>query len=127
MVQTTKKADGTWAYDYEIFDKYVNLCDEYGINKQINCFSMVPWDMSFRYWDEASNAYQTIKTTTGTQEYRDLWTSFLTAFKAHLQEKGWFEKTNIAMDERAEADMLNAYNIANALGFNMALAGNYHS
>ena len=127
MVQTTKKADGTWAYDYEIFDKYVNLCDEYGINKQINCFSMVPWDMSFRYWDEASNAYQTIKTTTDTQEYRDLWTSFLTAFKAHLQEKGWFEKTNIAMDERAEADMLNAYNIANALGFNMALAGNYHS
>lgn len=127
MVQTTKKADGTWTYDYTIFDKYVELCNEYGINRQINCFSMVPWDMSFRYWDEATNQYQALKTTTGTEEYRELWTSFLTAFKAHLQEKGWFEKTNIAMDERAEADMLNAYNIASALGFNMALAGNYHS
>ena len=127
MVQTTKKADGSWSYDYTIFDKYVELCNEYGINKQINCFSMVPWDMKFRYWDEATGAYKFISTSTSTQEYRDLWTNFLTAFKAHLQEKGWFEKTNIAMDERAESDMLNAYNIANALGFNMALAGNYHS
>ncbi len=127
MVQTTKKADGTWAYDYTIFDRYVTLCDECGINKQINCFSMVPWDMSFRYWDEASASYKYLKTTTGATEYEELWTSFLTAFKAHLQEKGWFEKTNIAMDERQESDMLNAYNIANKLGFGMALAGNYHS
>ena len=127
MVQTTKKSDGTWAYDYEIFDKYVELCAEYGIDKQINCFSMVPWDMSFRYWDEATSSYKNIKTTTSTSVYKELWTSFLTSFKAHLQEKGWFEKTNIAMDERAESDMLNAYNIAHSLGFNMALAGNYHS
>lgn len=127
MIQTTKKTDGTWEYDYTIFDRYVELCAEYGINKQINCFSMVPWDMNFRYWDEASSAYQTLKTTTGSADYKELWTSFLTAFKTHLQEKGWFEKTNIAMDERAEADMLNAYNIASSIGFNMALAGNYHA
>lgn len=127
MVQTIKKADGTWAYDYTIFDKYVELCAEYGIDRQINCFSMVPWDMSFRYWDEASNSYRYITTTTSTSQYRTLWNNFLAAFKQHLQEKGWFEKTNIAMDERAESDMLNAYNIANSHGFKMALAGNYHS
>ena len=127
MVQTTKKSDGTWAYDYTVFDKYVELCAEYGIDKQINCFSMVPWDMSFRYYDEASGSYKNLSTTTGTAEYRELWTSFLTAFKAHLQQKNWFEKTNIAMDERGETDLQNAYNIANALGFNCALAGNYHS
>ena len=127
MVQTVKKADGTWAYDYTVFDKYVKLCAECGIDKYINCFSMVPWDMSFRYWDEASESYKTVQTNTATEEYRELWTSFLIAFKAHLVEKGWFEKTNIALDERQEADMLNAYNIANGLGFNMALAGNYHN
>ena len=127
MIQTTLKSDGTWSYDYTIFDKYVNLCAEYGIDKQINCFSMVPWDMSFRYWDEASSSYQTITTTTGATTYQNLWNSFLSSFKTHLQSKGWFEKTNIAMDERAEADMLNAYNIASNLGFKMALAGNYHS
>lgn len=126
MVETVKKADGTWAYDYTVFDKYVELCAECGIDKFINCFSMVPWDMSFRYWDEATESYKYVQTNTSTEEYRELWTSFLTAFKEHLVKKGWFEKTNIALDERQEADMLNAYNIANALGFNMALAGNYH-
>ncbi len=127
MVQTTKKSNGSWEYDYTVFDKYVELCAEYGIDKQINCFSMVPWDMSFRYYDEATSSYKSINTTTGTSQYSELWTSFLTAFKAHLQEKGWFEKTNIAMDERAESDLNNAYAIANGLGFNCALAGNYHS
>ena len=127
MVHTTKKSNGTWAYDYTIFDKYVELCNEYGINKQINCFSMLPWDMSFRYFDEASNSYKALTTTYSSDEYRELWTNFLTAFKAHLQEKGWFEKTVIAVDERGEAAMLKAHEIANALGFKMALAGNYHS
>ena len=126
MVQTVKKADGTWEYDYTVFDKYVNLCAEYGINKQINCFSMLPWDMSFRYWDEASKSYQNLSTSYDSAEYRELWTSFLTAFKAHLVEKGWFDKTVIAVDERGEAAMLKAYDIANGLGFKMALAGNYH-
>ena len=127
MVQTTKKSDGTWEYDYTVFDKYVELCAEYGITKQINCFSMLPWDMSFRYFDEAFGNYKTLSTTYSSAEYRELWTSFLTAFKAHLQQKGWFEKTVIAVDERGEAAMLKAYEIANGLGFKMALAGNYHS
>ena len=126
MVQTTKKSNGTWEYDYTVFDKYVELCAEYGIDKQINCFSMLPWDMSFRYFDEASNSYKTLTTTYTSAEYSELWTSFLTAFKAHLIEKGWFNKTNIAVDERGEAAMLKAYEIAHGLGFEMALAGNYH-
>ena len=127
MVETIKNTDGSWEYDYTVFDKYVELCAEYGIDKQINCFSMVPWDMSFRYYDEATSSYKSITTNTASSDYRNLWTSFLTAFKAHLQEKGWFEKTNIAMDERAESDLNNAYSIASTLGFNCALAGNYHS
>ena len=127
MIQTTLDVNGNWKYNYDIFDKYVELCQECGISKQINCFSMVPWDMSFRYYDEATKSYKTINAKTSDAAYRELWTSFLTEFKKHLIAKGWFEKTNIAMDERQESDMLNAYNIANELGFKMALAGNYHS
>ncbi len=127
MVETVKTADGAWKYDYTVFDKYVELCDECGINRQINCFSMVPWDMSFRYKDEATGSYKYLTTSTSASQYKELWNSFLTSFKAHLKEKGWFEKTNIAMDERGESDMLNAYAIASAQGFSMALAGNYHS
>ena len=126
MVQTTKKSDGTWAFDYTIFDKYVELCAEYGITEQINCYSMVPWDMSFRYFDENQGKEVDLKTTTSSNDYKNLWNSFLAAFKAHLQEKGWFEKTCIAMDERGESAMLDAYNIAKTHGFKMALAGNFH-
>lgn len=127
MVKSTKKTDGTWSYDYSVFDKYVDLCAEYGINEQINCYSMVPWDMTFRYYDEASAKDVDIKTTTDSDIYKEIWSNFLEAFKKHLQEKGWFEKTCIAMDERGENAMLDAYAIASAKGFKMALAGNYHS
>lgn len=126
MVTTTKKADGTWSYDYSIFDKYVNLCAECGIKEQINCYSMVPWDKKFRYFDEATGKEVDFTAETSSDDYKNLWKNFLDAFKAHLLEKGWFEKTCIAMDERGEADMLNAYAIAKEKGFKMALAGNYH-
>ncbi len=127
MIQTIKSCDGSWKYDYTNFDKYVELCHEYQIDKQINCYSMVPWDMNFRYLNELTGEYEYLKTTTSTDEYRALWVSFLRSFKEHLVQKGWFDKTNIAMDERSESDMMNAYAIATALGFKMALAGNYHS
>ena len=127
MVETTLTKDGEWRYDYTIFDKYVELCAECGIVRQINCFSMVPWDMSFRYYDEAAGEYKFLKTATAMPEYYDLWHNFLVAFKAHLQERGWFDKTHIAMDERSEEDMLRAYRIASTLGFKVALAGNYHA
>jgi hypothetical protein len=129
MIQTTKKTDGSWSYDYSIFDHWINFLDTCGINKQINCFSMVPWDMSFRYYDEASSTYKTLKTTTGSADYKSLWTSFLTAFASHLKDKGWYDKTCIAMDERALSNMQDAYNVVQSSvpGMKMALAGNYHS
>lgn len=127
MVQTTKKADGTWAFDFDIFDKYVELCAECGINKQINCYSMVTWDMKFRYYDEATGQDIDWALTVGSDDYKALWNAYLKAFRAHLEGKGWFEKTCIAMDERSEAQMLSAYEVIKANGFKMALAGNYHS
>jgi len=128
MIETILLADGTWAYDYTVFDKWVNLMAECGIDHQIDCFSMVPWDMAFRYWDQATGTYKTLKTKTSEEDYKNLWVSFLKAFARHLKEKGWFEKTCIAMDERGLNDMMNAYNIAQEAvpGIKMSLAGNYH-
>ena len=128
MIKSTKKADGTWEYDYSVFDHYVSLCDSVGINRQINCYSMVPWDMTFNYYDERQGKEVSLKTTTGAAEYAALWTPFLQAFARHLKEKGWYDKTCIAMDERTLQDMTNAYNVLQraVLGMKMALAGNYH-
>ncbi len=129
MIETIKHADGSWSYDYTVFDQWITLLESCGIDEQINCFSMVPWDMNFRYWDEATNEYAYLKTTTSEASYRELWSNFLIHFAAHLKEKGWFEKTLIAMDERGLDDMLNAYEIAQTAvpGIKMSLAGNYHT
>ncbi|MBR1733379.1 MAG: DUF4091 domain-containing protein [Alloprevotella sp.] len=129
MVQTTKRADGTWAYDYAIFDRWVEFMASCGISKQIDCFSMVPWDMTFRYYDEAAGRDVDLKTTTSAADYKALWTSFLQSFAAHLREKGWFDKTLIAMDERGLNNMLDAYAVAQEAvpGLKMALAGNHHA
>ncbi len=129
MIETIKKTDGTWTYDYTVFDRWISFLETCGIDRQINCFSMVPWDMNFRYKDESTGAYAYIKAQTNEEAYRELWTAFLTAFAAHLREKGWFEKTIIAMDERSLSAMNDAYAIAQAAvpGIKMALAGNYHA
>jgi len=129
MVETILNADGTWSYDYTVFDKYVKFMEECGISAQIDCYSMVPWDMSFRYRDAATNEYKFLTCRTSDPAYRNLWNPFLKAFAAHLKEMGWFDKTCIAMDERGLSDMLNAYKVAQEAvpGIKMSLAGVYHA
>lgn len=129
MIKTTKRQDGTWSYDYSIFDRWVEFMASCGIDKQIDCFTMIPWDMTFRYYDEAQKKEVALKTTTSATDYKELWGAFLVSFAAHLREKGWFEKTLIAMDERDVTNMLEAYNVAQEAvpGFRMALAGHYHN
>jgi len=50
----------------------------------------------------------------------------LKAFSAHLKEKGWFEKTTIAMDERHLEDMKNMIKLVDSVapGFKITLAAN---
>lgn len=126
MIKSTRHEDGSWSYDYSVFDHWVELCDSCGINRQINCYSMIPWDMSFKYYQEAKEVE--LKTTTDSKEYAELWKPFLSAFAQHLKEKGWFEKTCIAMDERGLKNMLDAYRIVQEAvpGMKMALAGYKH-
>ncbi len=128
MVQVIKCADGTWKYDYSVFDRYVKLMEECGIDRQINCFSMIPWDMNFRYMDEATDSYRFLNAQTTSDEYRELWRSFLTDFAAHLKKCGWFDKTCMSMDERGLSSMLDAYNLVQETvpGMKMALAGSFH-
>lgn len=128
MVRTTRTKNGEWQYDYTVFDQWVKLCEDCGISGQINCFSMVPWDMSFRYYDEAQGKEVDLKTTTSSAEYKALWTAFLKSFAAHLKQQGWYDKTCIAMDERGLNNMLDAYRVAQEAvpGIKMALAGTHH-
>lgn len=129
MVTRIKKLDGSWEYRYEVFDKWIEfMMNEVGITEQINCYTMIPWAMSFDYYDEATNRIQFVNAQTHEKEYADYWLPFLTDFARHLKSKGWFEKTTIAMDERAMKDMQNAIQIIKDAdsAYKISLAGNYH-
>jgi len=105
MIKWIKKTDGTWAYDYAVFDLYVTLAMESGIKEQINCYSMVPVGNKFSWYDEQSSKTITIESIPGTKAYEDIWRNFLNDFKTHLRVKGWLNKTAIALDEREEEEM----------------------
>ncbi len=128
MIDTRLKSNGTWTYDYTVFDKWVQFMMDNGVDGGIECFSMIPWDLNYRYFDEAAGEYRTIHAKAGTKEYAAFWEPFLKSFAAHLKERGWWDKTIIAIDERQLPDMLAAYDVAQkaAPDIKMALHGNYH-
>jgi len=129
MVEWVRGRDGSWRFDYEVFDHYVEFCQKCGITQQINCYSMVPWGNVFRYRDEATGDERVLKAEPGTPEYESHWTPFLKDFTKHLKEKGWFHQTAIAMDERPLEPMqkLIAFLRKAAPDLKIALAGNYHA
>ena len=128
MVTWIKKADGTWMFDYTVFDKWVEFMMEMGIRKQINCYSMVPWKLSLRYFDQATNSLQSVSTQPGEAVYEDMWLAMLRSFAAHLKQKGWFGITYISMDERPMETMLKTLEIIRKADkdFKVSLAGAYH-
>lgn len=128
MVTWTKRVDGSWDFDYAVFDRWVEFMMSLGIDRQINCYSMVPWRLSFQYFDQATNSLQTIATQPGKPEYEAMWTAMLTSFAAHLKAKGWFERTTIAMDERPMEVMQKTLEVIRKADpdFKVSLAGNYH-
>lgn len=112
MVKWIKKADGTWEYDFAVFDKYVTKMMSWGITKQISCFSPVGWNESqIPYWNEATNRTSTLNAPLSTSTYRTRWDHFLTAFKIHLDEKGWFDKTVLYLDEVSEEKLNNVISV----------------
>lgn len=128
MVTRMKKLDGSWAFDYAIFDKWVEFMMSLGIDEQINCYSLIPWKLSFQYFDQASNSLKYVDTKPGEAAYNDYWLDFLVSFAKHLKEKGWWDITTIGMDERAMKDMQAAIALIKKAdpGYKISLAGLYH-
>ena len=129
MINWTLKKDGTWSFDYKVFDRWVEMMLGLGIDKMINCYSMAPWNCELDYFDEAQGKVVTVVAEPGTKIFEEIWEPFLIDFKAHLQEKGWLEITNIAMDERPAEMMAAAVKVlekcAPEMGF--ALADNHQT
>lgn len=128
MIKWTKNKDGSWQYDYSLFDQWVSFMMGLGIDQEINCYSMVPWHNTFTYYDEASAAQKKLVAKPGTSEYDQFWKGMLEDFASHLIQKGWFDRTCIAMDERPLEDMEKVIRLVKGLPhpFKLSLAGSYH-
>ena len=105
LIKWTREKDGAWEYDFSLFDRYISFVMECGITQRINCYSMITWDLSFIYYDEAMGRNNSITLTPGSDEYTDYWSGMIKEFTQHLKEKGWFSKTAIAVDERPVESM----------------------
>ena len=109
MIAKMKQLDGTWKYDYTVFDKWVEFMMSCGITEQIDCYTLVPWHYRFDYYDCATNSVKELACKPGEAKYHDFIVPFLKDFSRHLRQKGWFERTHIAMDERPTDQMEAAW------------------
>ena len=121
MVKWTKKADGSFVFDYTWYDAWINFQIECGVLDpengigQIKCYSIVPWNNQIAYFDEATG--KTVKKSykPGNADWQEIWTNFLTNFMDHSKEKGWFDITYISMDERGLDQLQPAVELINGL------------
>ena len=109
MIAKMKQLDGTWKYDYTVFDKWVEFMMSCGITEQIDCYTLVPWHYQFDFYDCATNSVKQLACKPGEQKYHDFIVPFLKDFSRHLRQKGWFSRTFIAMDERPKDQMEAAW------------------
>ncbi|MBO7740458.1 MAG: DUF4091 domain-containing protein, partial [Clostridia bacterium] len=130
MVKWTRAKDGTWKFDYTDFDKWVALNIANGVDGKIRCYSIAAWNTQIIYLNETTGRNAFIAANTGSATWKQLWTAFLTDFMKHVKEKGWFDITYLAMDERsteeiaAVVDLVNSIKDENGKSFKMSMAVN---
>ena len=125
LIKRTKNADGSWTYDYSLFDEYVEFGRSCGLGPDIACYTMCPWGYIIRYTGPDGKTVA-VEAKPGTPQFDGFWCPFLKDFAQHLKDKGWFKDTFIAMDERSPEDVLYIANFVqkHAPGMRISMAGN---
>lgn len=128
MIAWTKRRNGTWKFDYSIFDQYVQLAMEAGIDKAITIYTPIPWGNRFRYVDESTGNHEYASWAPGTDSFRKVWNVFLTDLQAHLVKKGWFEKTYLGINENPMDQTLAAIKVIkdHSKKWKITYAGDWH-
>ncbi|SHH09301.1 DUF4091 domain-containing protein [Tepidibacter thalassicus] len=115
MVKIIKNKNGKLLCDFSVLDKYINMCMELGIDKEIDLFGLLGnWDafdfgnpirdykdpIRLNYYDEDSGTFKYIKTKEELKTY-------ITLLFDHLIEKGWWDKIYVMSDEPNNSDVFN--------------------
>lgn len=87
---------GKLTFNYTLFDRYVSLCREVGIDEGIEYYSMYnAGGDSTVTWVEADGNTAGVTANPGDDAYDGPWSEFLTDFAAHLEENGWLQDVYI--------------------------------
>ena len=130
MVKWTKAKNGSWKFDYTDFDKWVELNIANGVDSKIRCYSIAAWNSNIIYLNESTGKNASVSAATGSEPWKKMWTAFLTDFMKHVKEKGWFDITYLAMDERSTEEIAAVVNLVSAIkdengkSFKMSMAIN---
>jgi hypothetical protein len=128
MIEWIKQKSGSWKFDYTIFDTYVDLALKAGIDKAITIYTPLPWGNRFRYMDEATGNYLYATWPPDSPEFKAFWNVFLDDLKAHLQQRGWLQKTYLGINENEMPQTLAAIKVLkeNSKDWRLTYAGNWH-
>jgi hypothetical protein len=128
MIEWIKKKDGIWRFDYHIFDQYVQLAIQTGIDKAITIYTPIPWGDRFRYINESTGDYVTEQWQATSEIFKKNWDIFLTDLKKHLEVKGWMNKTYLGINENAMEQTLAAIKVIrdHSKQWKITYAGDWH-
>jgi len=100
IIQVKRDAGGNYSYNYEVFDRYVELGLKHGLNRQIAIHNLFPWNNMMFYWDEPRNQMVSRQAAPGTEAYREFWKPLIFDLVRHLKEKNWMSNSLFFVDER---------------------------
>ena len=128
MIEWIKKKNGGWQFDYKIFDQYVQLAIDAGIDKAITIYTPIPWGDRFRYIEQETGNYITEQWQATSEIFKTNWNIFLTDLKKHLESKGWMNKTFIGINENAMEQTLSAIKVVkdHSKQWKVTYAGDWH-
>jgi hypothetical protein len=128
MIEWIKNENDSWDFDFRIFDQYVELAIDAGIETAITIHTPLPLGNRFRYLDKSIDQYVYEYWLPSSQQFQSAWNYFLDELKDHLKKKGWFEKAYIALNESLLEDALQVAKFIknNYSGWKVAYAGNWY-
>ncbi|MEU6036740.1 glycoside hydrolase domain-containing protein [Actinomadura sp. NPDC047616] len=100
--------DGTrFGFDFARFDRYVGTARRAGLGPTIGAYSMLAFHDAehLTYVDTRSGRTVRENVKLGGGRWKDAWRAFLTAFQAHLEDRGWLKHTWLSFDERPVESM----------------------
>jgi len=97
----------SWEFDYTVFDRYVEASLRAGIGPDIRVYALLLFGGRERLFYTDTRTGEKVREVVqlGDARWREAWSAFLADFERHLRERGWFEHTMLAFDERPASTM----------------------